>query len=82
MAWTKEHRAEYMREYYRKHRDWIRVTFALWYQKNGTERNRRRRQQYRAHAAQAAGQRPAPGKSAARAALVDGPATLCDRQKG
>ena len=56
MSWTAEKRAAYMREYYRKNRDWIRVTFALWYRKNGPERNRRRRKQYRAHAAPRAGE--------------------------
>ena len=70
MSWTKEQRAAYMREYYKRNRDWIRVTFALWYQKNRAERNRRRRQQYRAHAAQAAGQRPAPSKLCGRAVRI------------
>lgn len=70
MSWTKEERAAYMREYRKKNRDWIRVTFALWYQKNGAERNRRRRQRYRAHAAQAAGQSPAPSKLCGRAVRI------------
>lgn len=43
--WTAEHRAAYMREYRAKHREWLRTLYALWYRKNGPERNRRRKLQ-------------------------------------
>ncbi len=48
MSWTKEYRAAYMREYREKHREWIRVTYAIWYKANRKARNARRR---KAHAA-------------------------------
>ena len=41
--WTAEYRQAYMREYYRAHRDWIRVTWKLWYARNRKSRNIRRR---------------------------------------
>lgn len=43
--WTAEQRAAYMREYRAKHRGWLRTLYALWYRKNGPERNRRRKLQ-------------------------------------
>ena len=41
--WTKEYRQAYMREYRAKNRDWIRVTWKLWYAANRKARNMRRR---------------------------------------
>ena len=58
MKWTKEYRAAYMREYREKHREWLRVTYAIWYKANRKARNARRR---KAHAALAPGRRQANG---------------------
>ena len=73
MSWTVEHRRAYMREYYKRNRDWIRVNFALWYKANKNARNARRRKQY---AALAPGRRQAKrlhlGSRPARAALPTG----------
>lgn len=41
--WTAEYRQAYMREYRAKNRDWIRVTWKLWYAANRKARNMRRR---------------------------------------
>ena len=48
MIWTKDKRAAYMREYRAKNREWMRVTWQLWYQANRDARNRRRRKAYAA----------------------------------
>lgn len=49
--WTKEKRAEYMREYRAKHRDWIKVTERLWREKYREDINRRARHRYATDAA-------------------------------
>jgi len=46
MAWTKEQRAAYMREYRAEHKDWMNVTAALWREKYREDINRRARKRY------------------------------------
>ena len=82
MKWTKEYRAAYMRAYREKHREWLRVTYAIWYKANRKARNARRRKVY---AALAPGRRQANGlhlSSPERGSRVpDGPQTQSGQVK-
>lgn len=51
MKWTKEYRAAYMREYRKKHREWLRTLHNLWYDKYSEDICRRRKKRYHTDAA-------------------------------